>query len=142
MTKRYRPSACGGGEAGFSLLETVVALAILGIGLTAVFQTFGTGLRGTERVESQAVAMAVAKSALAELGASLPLEPGDQTRRDPTGFQVVLSIAPVLEETLTDGTLAAVSAVERSTLMQVDVRVVRAGREILSLTSLKRRVVP
>jgi len=64
MTRR-RPS--GAGEAGFSLIEAVVALAVAALAVAAVYQLIATGLNGVREAEARARAVLLAQSLLAEL---------------------------------------------------------------------------
>ena len=57
--RRRRPAA-----AGFTLLETLVALAILGIVLTTVFAVIGSGLRAAHRDEDRLLLGLVAQNLL------------------------------------------------------------------------------
>jgi type II secretion system protein I len=52
-------------EAGFTLLETLVALAILGVVLTTVFDVFGSGLRAAHRNEDRLLLALVAQNLMA-----------------------------------------------------------------------------
>lgn len=58
--RRRRP-----GTAGFTLLETLVALAILGVVLTTVFDIFGKGLRAAHRDEDRLLLALVAQNLMA-----------------------------------------------------------------------------
>ncbi|RMG03461.1 MAG: prepilin-type N-terminal cleavage/methylation domain-containing protein [Nitrospirae bacterium] len=51
---------------GFSLLEVMVAVAILGISVVALFQVFSAGLRGTKKVEDYTRALIIGRSLMDE----------------------------------------------------------------------------
>lgn len=51
---------------GFSLLEVMVALAILGVAIVAIFQLFSTGLRATKKSDDYTKAIFYARSLLDE----------------------------------------------------------------------------
>jgi general secretion pathway protein I len=61
---------------GFTLLEVLVALAILGVALGALLQIFAGGLRRLTVSEDYAAAVMQARSELDLLGAQLPLAEG------------------------------------------------------------------
>lgn len=56
----------GDPRAGFTLLETLTALAILAIALTALMQTLNTGLRAANNIDDYTQARILAHSLLAE----------------------------------------------------------------------------
>jgi len=58
-------------EHGFTLIEVVVALTILGLILTVIFRIFGTGMTGMARADGLQRAAIVAEGLAAQLG-SLP----------------------------------------------------------------------
>jgi type II secretion system protein I len=62
-------------EAGFTLLETLVALAILGVVLATVFDIFGQGLRAAHRNEDRLLLALVAQNLMAR--SRLDYRPGD-----------------------------------------------------------------
>ncbi len=64
---------------GFTLLEVLVAFTILAIALTALIQAFSQGLRASTVAEERATAVLVARSKLAEVGSSIPLEESEQS---------------------------------------------------------------
>jgi type II secretion system protein I len=65
--------AAGGRGAGFTLLETLVALAILGIVMSTVYAVFGNGLRAASRDEDRLLLGLVAQNLLAR--SRLDLDP-------------------------------------------------------------------
>jgi len=64
------------GERGFTLLEVLVALAILGVSLAAVYQAFGTGLRNDHQARLYEEAVALAETRMAQVGTELPATAG------------------------------------------------------------------
>ena len=62
---------------GFSLLEVMIALAILGIALVAIFQLFSINLRSTQRAEDYTKAIFYARSMLDE--AYIFVDPSDES---------------------------------------------------------------
>lgn len=68
MTMRGRVSRCRR-RAGFSLLETVVAMAVFAAGGTALFAFFNTNLIALARVESTSAQVPVVRAAHAALSA-------------------------------------------------------------------------
>jgi prepilin-type N-terminal cleavage/methylation domain-containing protein len=70
-------------EAGFSLLETLCALAILAIALTGLFQAHSAGLRATSAADDYAQARILAHSVLASALAAGPgILPAPATGQD------------------------------------------------------------
>ncbi|MFQ5955239.1 MAG: prepilin-type N-terminal cleavage/methylation domain-containing protein [Kiloniellales bacterium] len=63
-------------RAGFTLLEVLVAFAVLALVLAAAFQLLGSGLGGSERAGRYTHALLAAQSKLAEIGVSDRLRPG------------------------------------------------------------------
>jgi len=72
-----RPRRC----AGFSLLEVLVAFAILSLTLGVILAIFSGGLRNLGQSQSYTEAMLNAQSKLAEIGVTTPLVPGEQQGR-------------------------------------------------------------
>jgi type II secretory pathway pseudopilin PulG len=70
-----RPS----GESGFTLLEVLVAFAVLVVMIVPLLQVFGGGLGSTETARAYATAALLARSKLAEVGAEEALEEGETT---------------------------------------------------------------
>jgi general secretion pathway protein I len=65
-----------GEDAGFAILETLVALAILAIALGVLLAVFTDGIRRQGRAERLAEATLHAQSLLARVGADVPLKVG------------------------------------------------------------------
>ena len=71
------PSSCPDREAGFSLIEVLLALAIAGLMLGATAGVFRNGLLGHESASDASTAVALAEEKLAEAGVTAALRPGD-----------------------------------------------------------------
>lgn len=66
-------------DAGFTLLEVIVAFAILSIALGLMSQGFATGYRNQAMAQERLADIALARSLIAEIGVTKPLEAGRQT---------------------------------------------------------------
>jgi general secretion pathway protein I len=75
-----------GKDAGFAILETLVALAILAIALGVLLAVFSDGIRRQGRAEKLAEATLHAQSLLARVGADVPLRAGVTTGTLPNGM--------------------------------------------------------
>ena len=64
----------------------LVAFAILALSLGAILQAFSTGFRSLDRAEDYAAAVMHARSKLAEVGALIPLAPGEADGRFDNDF--------------------------------------------------------
>jgi hypothetical protein len=114
----------------------LVAFTILAIFLTALIQAFSQGLRATDLAEERATAVLVARSTLAEVGRSLPLEDGEQSGSLESGLEWRLTIdAPQSDE---------LSLGEDSPLRtyQVTVLIQRGDRPLFRLRTLRIGPVP
>ena len=63
-------------QSGFTLLETLVALAVLAIALGVIYQIFGTSLRNMQYAKEYSTAQMLAESKLSELGKGIPVQEG------------------------------------------------------------------
>ena len=81
-------------DAGFTLIEVLVALAILAISLAALMSVLATGLDRQRRVRNESEGLALAQSLMAEAQAITPLLPGDSNGTFPDGFTWRREIAP------------------------------------------------
>ena len=66
---------------GFTLIEVLVALAVLALALGVLFQIFSTGLNNSRVAEAYAKATLLAQSKLASLGIEEPLGEAENTGR-------------------------------------------------------------
>ena len=89
-----RPAPRHGVTAGFTLIEVLVAFAIVAITLTALLQVFSTSLGSVTTVERRAEATMLARSALDAVGAEIPLAAGERSADAGQGFALRLRIVP------------------------------------------------
>ncbi len=82
---------------GFTLVEVLVALAVLVLVGGLVLQVFGGGLRNAEVADRMVRASALAESVLASVGADIPLAEGDASGTSADGFAWTVTIAPLPE---------------------------------------------
>lgn len=68
-----------GGDRGFTLVEVLVALAILSLSLPVLFSVFGESLHRTQVSEARTVAASLAETLLAQAGIERPLRIGEET---------------------------------------------------------------
>ncbi len=81
-------------QPGFTLIEIIVALAILAVALGTLFQAFSTGLRATTVTDRQAAAVMLAQSLLDRIGQDIPLAAGEQAGVSEDGLRWSIAIAP------------------------------------------------
>lgn len=77
----------GSAQAGFSLVEVVVALAILALSLGALYESFGWSIRRSGSLRNQEIAWLTAQSMLAEIRARQTLVVGESMGEAPFGMQ-------------------------------------------------------
>ena len=71
-------------EAGFTLIEVIIALVVTALAVTALVTAVGTGLDVGDRLEARERASLAARSLLAELGTSIPLDTPEDSPRSRT----------------------------------------------------------
>jgi general secretion pathway protein I len=74
-------------DAGFTLLEVLIAFTLVAFVLAAVMQVYSGGLRMTGISEQRVVAAMLAKSKLAELSAKQPIVPRAESGLSDTGYR-------------------------------------------------------
>jgi len=88
------PSPQRDGDGGFTLIEVLVAFAIVAVTLTALLQVFSTSLGSITTVERRAEATLLARSALDAVGVEIPLVAGERSADAGQGYALRLRIAP------------------------------------------------
>lgn len=82
-------------QAGFTLIEILVALVILGFASGAVLSIFGTATLKVSKAENERLTVLAARSALALVGNEIPLESGTHQGQSKDGkFQWTVSVQP------------------------------------------------
>ena len=89
---RRRTAARKRADAGFTLVEVVVALAILALSLSVIFAAMSDGTRRVSQAEAAAKAGSLAQSVLARAGVELPLRDGRADGQFGDGFGWTLLI--------------------------------------------------
>jgi general secretion pathway protein I len=70
------PVFCREGQRGFSLVEVLFALAVIGLALGTSAAVFRTGLLGSESASGMDEALSIASAKIDQAGADIPLQPG------------------------------------------------------------------
>ncbi len=81
-------------ERGFTLLEVLVAFAILTLSLGVVMQIFSTGLNNLALGDEYSRATLLAQSRLAALGIEEPLKAGDESGDFGDGYHWHVTVTP------------------------------------------------
>ncbi|HYN79168.1 MAG TPA: prepilin-type N-terminal cleavage/methylation domain-containing protein [Lamprocystis sp. (in: g-proteobacteria)] len=79
-------------QSGFSLLEVLVAFAILALSLGVLMQIFSRGMLTTLAAAQYSRAASLAEARLAAVGSAIPLEAGATSGKPENGFAWELSI--------------------------------------------------
>jgi prepilin-type N-terminal cleavage/methylation domain-containing protein len=112
-------------SAGFTLLEVVVAMTIVGIGVVTLLEIFSSGLRLGSRSSAATEAMTYGRQAMDEILLRRKIEEGPQQGSLNEGARWKLGIEPVHEPS---DTLSLSSAWELKEIT-LDMRVTDAGRD-------------
>lgn len=112
-------------SAGFTLLEVVVAMTIVGIGVVTLLEIFSTGLRLGSRSTAATEAMTYGRQAMDEILLRRKIEEGAQQGSLNERARWKLGIEPVREPS---DTLSLSSAWELKEIT-LDMRVTDAGRD-------------
>ena len=120
------------GERGFTLLEVLVAFAILAVSLGALLVAFSDGLRTTDRSITISTATLQAQSLMEEVGRSIPVRPGETTGVLEDGSRWQVSVEP-----FDTGESGAAAVVRSLFAYRVDVTVEWGAGRTITLTSLR-----
>jgi general secretion pathway protein I len=82
-------------EAGFTLIEVLVAFAIVALVLASVYHAIAEAYRGEARAQVREQALAQARAHLETIGVEQQLAPGETTGSYATGMAWRLAVAPV-----------------------------------------------
>ena len=121
------------GDGGFTLLEVLIAFAILAVALVALIQAFSQGIHGSHVAEERAIAIMLARSKLAEIGKSIPLEEGEVADEIENGFgwRLFITAMDSSEAGLADSTGVQIFnvavSIERDDVELVELRSLRLG---------------
>ena len=74
-------------RAGFTLIEVLVAFAILALSLAAIFQSIGIGAENTRLSEQHTIAALYAESLMASVGIERPLRSGEDSGELERGYR-------------------------------------------------------
>ena len=94
------------GTAGFSLIEVLVALAIVGLTLGATAVVFSNGLLGHEAAGDVDTALALAEEKLSSAGITEPLRPGRTEGVFANRFRWQLVVSEEYDKTAASGSPA------------------------------------
>jgi general secretion pathway protein I len=103
-------SRTGDHEDGFTLIEVLVALAILSVSLATLLGIFMEGLERTRQNQDEMAARILAQSLLAQAGAVANPQLGEKTGRTNTGMQWRLDLHSLGAGPTSGVTMAAVTA--------------------------------
>ena len=81
-------------RAGFTLVEIIVALAILALSLDVILPAISDALWRTGEAEAQAEAASLARSLLVQTGTAVPLPDGEAAGQFENGFRWQLRVTP------------------------------------------------
>lgn len=79
-------------SSGFTLIEALVALTILAVSVAAIYQSYSGGLVSSDRSADVVMATLEARSKMAEIGITIPLETGTRRGRTKRGAKWILKI--------------------------------------------------
>ncbi|MCB1875235.1 MAG: type II secretion system protein [Chromatiales bacterium] len=119
-------------QAGFTLLEVLVAFVILALLVTVLLQAAGNAVRGMYVAERYGQAARIAQTLLAGVGIEIPLERGAASGEQGDGFRWQVTVEPFA---------ASEEAASPSRLFAITVEVSWGGgsrQRSFSLESLRR----
>src|SRR5262245_43224773 len=116
---------------GFTLIEILIAFAILVVSLAVLFQSFSSGLDAVTRTGRATSAVLRARSSMDRVGAEIPLVPGEHSGSGEEGLTWHVKLAPTAPDIA-----PAVQGLPVQ-LLQVDVTVSGDKTTPVALTTLR-----
>jgi len=127
-----KSKSCSDGERGFTLIEALVALAIIAAVLTSIGMVIGTTVRGTRSIDQRLALSGAAETVLANLPARNALQVGRQTG-ELAGHRWRIDVAPI-------NAAAAEAPAGRFVPLAVNLRMQSPGGAAIQVTTV--RLVP
>lgn len=121
--------SCSSGAAGFTLIETLVALAIIAIVLGTIGSVISVTTRGTRSIDQRLALTGTAETLLADLPARGLLKPGRQNGQL-AGSRWRVDIAPM-------NVAGGNPATDRFVPLAVNLRLQRADGSAIQVTTVK-----
>ena len=116
---------------GFTLIEVLVALAILALALVVLLQVFGGGLRAAGISERYLMATMLARSVLDDFGTEIPAAAGERSGDIANGYRWTTRAEP-------SRTIAPVKNGDRLQVpLEVQVEISWNGKPVTTLTTLR-----
>ena len=112
-------------EKGFSLLEVIIAMAILAIGLVTLLELFAGSLRLTGKATQRTLAVIYAQNVMDSFFAQDFLEDGEDSGELPDGYFWQANVQEIFPDEEGDGSATASPANRRTDfhLMEIEVRI-------------------
>jgi general secretion pathway protein I len=126
--------SCSDGIAGFTLIEALVALAIVAAVLSSIGAVIATTVKGTRSIDQHLALTGAAETLLAALPARNLLKPGQQTG-ETAGHRWRIDVAPMTVEVANDA-----PQTDRFVPLAVSMRLQAPGGPAIQLTTV--RLVP
>ena len=121
--------SCSEGAAGFTLIEALVALAIIAIVLGTIGSVIATTVKGTRSIDQRLALAGTAETLLADLPARAVLKPGRQSG-ELSGSRWRVDVAPM-------SVAGGNPATDRFVPLTVNLRLQRADGSAIQVTTVK-----
>jgi general secretion pathway protein I len=126
--------SCSDGIAGFTLIEALVALAIVAAVLTSIGAVIATSVKGTRSIDQHLALSGTAETLLAALPARTLLTPGRQSG-ETAGHRWRIDVSPMDVAVTNDAPLT-----QRFVPLAVNMRLQAPGGPLMQVTTV--RLVP
>jgi general secretion pathway protein I len=126
--------SCSDGAAGFTLIEALVALAIVAAVLGSIGAVIATTVKGTRAIDQRLALGGTAEALLAALPARTLLKPGRQSG-ETAGHRWRIDVSPMNVPVISEG-----PQIERFVPLAVTMRVQAPGGPAMQVTTV--RLVP